>query len=121
MKEITVTRRLPVKYTVDLCVVGAGPAGIAAAVTAAGRGAKVLLIDGTAVPGGMSTAGLVPIFMPCSDGIHFLPDGFGRKVLDRLQSAAAVRGFKSGLTINAEHLKRIYEDLLTEAGVDILY
>lgn len=30
MKEITVTRRLPVKYTVDLCVVGAGPAGMAA-------------------------------------------------------------------------------------------
>ncbi len=37
MKEIAVTRRIPVRYTVDVCVVGAGPAGIAAAVTAAGQ------------------------------------------------------------------------------------
>ena len=84
MKEVAVTRRIPVRYTVDVCVVGAGPAGIAAAVTAAGQGGKVLLIDSATVPGGMSTAALVPVLMPCSDGVHFLPGGFGRKVLDRL-------------------------------------
>lgn len=121
MKEIAVTRRIPVRYTVDVCVVGAGPAGIAAAVTAAGQGGKVLLIDSAAVPGGMSTAALVPVLMPCSDGVHFLPGGFGRKVLDRLQASAAARNFKSGLSINAEHLKRIYEDLLTESGAELLY
>lgn len=46
MKEITVTRRLPVKYTVDLCIVWAGPAGIAAAVTAAGMAAGMAAVGG---------------------------------------------------------------------------
>ena len=38
MEQISVTRHIPVKYTADICVVGAGPAGVAAAVTAARRG-----------------------------------------------------------------------------------
>ena len=37
---------------VDLLVLGAGPAGMAAAVTARGRGLSVLLLDENAAPGG---------------------------------------------------------------------
>lgn len=121
MEMISVSRNVPVKYTADICIVGAGPAGIAAAVTAARRGGRVLLLDGVAMPGGMSTAALVPVFMSCSDGVNFLPAGFGREVIDRLQALAARRNFDSGLAINAEHLKRVYEDLLTESGVELLY
>ena len=36
----------------DLLVIGAGPAGIAATVTAAERGARVLLVDDNSLPGG---------------------------------------------------------------------
>ena len=36
----------------DVAVVGAGPAGAAAAVTAARSGARVLLVDAEARPGG---------------------------------------------------------------------
>ena len=35
MEQLTIHRNIPVKYTADLCITGAGPAGIAAAVTAA--------------------------------------------------------------------------------------
>ena len=121
MEQISVTRHIPVKYTADICVVGAGPAGVAAAVTAARRGGHVLLIDGMAMPGGMSTAALVPVFMSCTDGVNFLPAGFGREVIDRLQALAARRNFDSGLAINAEHLKRVYDDLLAESNVEPLY
>ena len=43
MEQISVTRHIPVKYTADICVVGAGPAGVAAAVTAARRGGRAPL------------------------------------------------------------------------------
>lgn len=121
MEQISITRSIPVKYTADLCIVGAGPAGVAAAVTAARRGGHVLLIDGTAMAGGMSTAALVPVFMNCTDGVNFLPAGFGTEVIDRLQALAARRNFERHDTINAEHLKRVYEELLTESGVEVLY
>ncbi|WP_295808071.1 FAD-dependent oxidoreductase [uncultured Victivallis sp.] len=121
MEQLTIHRNIPVKYTADLCIAGAGPAGIAAAVTAARRGVRVLLIDHLAMPGGMSTAALVPVFMPCSDGVNFLAAGFGSEVIDRLQKFAARRNFDSGLAINAEHLKRVYDDLLAESGVKPLY
>lgn len=121
MEQLTIHRNIPVKYTADLCIAGAGPAGIAAAVTAARRGVRVLLIDHLAMPGGMSTAALVPVFMPCSDGVNFLAAGFGSEVIDRLQKFAARRNFDSGLSINAEHLKRVYDDLLAESGVEPLY
>lgn len=37
-KTIRYQRELPVKYTVDILVVGGGPAGVAAAVSAARQG-----------------------------------------------------------------------------------
>ena len=69
----------------------------------------------------MSTAALVPVFMPCSDGVNFLAAGFGSEVIDRLRQLSARRNFDSGLAINAEHLKRVYDDLLAESGVEPLY
>ena len=36
---------IPVKYHADICVIGAGPAGIAAAVSAARLGKKVILLE----------------------------------------------------------------------------
>lgn len=121
-ESILITRNVPIRYTVDVCVTGAGPGGIAAAVVAARQGAKVLLLDAHTMPGGMSTAGRVPVLMPCSDGVNFLPDGFGREVIERFTAVSNAYGFdNSGIFLNAEQLKRIYEDLLTGAGVELLY
>ncbi|WP_206782010.1 FAD-dependent oxidoreductase [Mesorhizobium sp. DCY119] len=48
--------------TADLCVVGAGAAGVAAAVEAARRGLKVCLLDGFSQIGGQSVNGLIGTF-----------------------------------------------------------
>lgn len=113
---------IAVRHSVDVCITGAGPAGIAAAVTAARQGAKVLLLDAHTMPGGMSTAGRVPVLMPYSDGVHFLPGGFGKEVFDRTVEVSGQHGFGNcGGLLHAEQLKLIYEDLLTEAGVELLY
>jgi glycine/D-amino acid oxidase-like deaminating enzyme len=57
----TVTMKLLKEY--DVIVVGAGIAGISAAVKAGRTGASVLLVEQYGFVGGMSTAGMVSPFM----------------------------------------------------------
>ncbi len=114
MQTFNLSLEIPLKYSVEICIAGAGPGGIAAAVTAARRGRNVILLDAHTMAGGMSTAALVPVFMTLSDGVHFLPDGFGREIVYGLNP-------DGGSRIPTEKLKRLYEKLLTDAGVNVLY
>ena len=52
-------RRTPVFADCDLLVVGGGPAGLAAAVSAARQGARTLLVERYGFFGGMGTACLL--------------------------------------------------------------
>ena len=52
----------------DVVAVGAGVAGIAAAVAAARRGHKVALIEKQTIIGGLATSGLIYIYLPLCDG-----------------------------------------------------
>ena len=110
--SIHLSLEIPVKYCADICVIGAGPAGIAAAVSAARLGKKVILLDANTFPGGLSTAARVPVLMPYSDGKRILMNGFGEDFLQRL----GTRG-----PLEAEHVKRVFDEMLGEAGVDVLY
>ena len=58
---------LPVYRDVDVAVIGAGPAGIAAAVSAARNKAKVFVFDQWGCVGGMATMGGVGPFMNSFD------------------------------------------------------
>ncbi len=122
MNTLDFKRRIPVKYTPDLCVVGAGPAGVAAAVSAARTGARTLLLEAQSFPGGMSTAALVPIFMPFTDGHHFLAGGIGETIYRRLRQCCIDRyDFDCHEAIPAELLKLVYDQMIEEAGVQVLY
>ncbi|MFZ7120510.1 MAG: FAD-dependent oxidoreductase [Eubacteriaceae bacterium] len=57
MVEIPSTAGEDEEYTVDVCVVGAGGAGTAAAVQSARDGAKVILLEKSAIPGGLGAQG----------------------------------------------------------------
>jgi len=109
-------REIPVKHEVDVCVAGGGPAGVATAVTAARQGCSVYLAEEQACFGGMGTAGLVPAFMQFSDGVNFLAGGIGEEILEKLRNAGGT-GPDSGFSIRSEVLKRVYDDLLLEAGL----
>lgn len=52
----------------DVTVCGAGVAGVAAALAAARRGMKTLLIEKTTQPGGLATGGLVLVYLALCDG-----------------------------------------------------
>ena len=52
-------RQIPVTHEVDVLVVGAGPAGVCAAISAARMGVDTLLIEQQGTVGGIATAGLM--------------------------------------------------------------
>lgn len=116
MGMLNFNREIPVREEVDIFVAGGGPAGISAAVCAARQGRKVFLAEMHTCLGGMGTAGLVPAFMPFSDGVNFTADGIGREVLDKLLAEGGTDPeWWNG--IRAEVLKRVYDRMAAEAGV----
>ncbi len=116
---VRVTREVPVTYQVDVCVVGGGPAGVSAAVTAATTGRRVLLVEQTGSFGGAGTVGGVAELMNFDDGVHFLADGFGRRVHDALFGPCKFR--RQCRNVKTEKIKRLYDRLVVESGADFLF
>ena len=119
MKKVQYSKSIEVRYETDVLVAGGGPAGVAAAVTAARQGRKVRIIEAGTCLGGLGTAGLVPAFMQFGDGEHFLAGGFGEELLERAKKEGGVR--QNGSSIIVEGLKLIYEKMMEEAGVEFTY
>ena len=73
----------------DVCVIGGGPAGVAAAIAAARSGARVCLVERTGSLGGMATSGLVGPFMTCfdRDGEERTVGGIFLEIIRRLADA----------------------------------
>ncbi|MFW6157957.1 MAG: FAD-dependent oxidoreductase, partial [Planctomycetota bacterium] len=117
----------------DLIVVGAGPAGTAAAVAGARRGCRTLLIERQGFAGGMATAGLVNPFLgnyyrdPQTERESDLSGGIFAEVLDRLRARGAARRYRFGEggsfydAFDEAVLRVVYDELLAEAGVRVLF
>ena len=121
-KEIVFQRRIPVRHEVDVFVAGGGPAGVAASVAAARQGCRVFLAERSIALGGMGTAGMLPVFMTFSDGVHMLAGGIGDEIQKMLhQRDGNGPGDTHERTIRAEVLKRVYDDLVQKAGVDFTF
>ncbi len=85
------TRDVPLYGEYDVCVIGGGPAGVAAAICAARKGMNTLLVEATGALGGMATSGLVGPFMTSydRDGDEPTVGGIFREIVDRLCEADA--------------------------------
>jgi len=119
-QQVCFNRTIPIRHEVDIFIAGGGPAGVAAAVCAARSGCSVFLAEGQSCLGGMGTSGLVPAFMQFSDGINFLAAGIGEEILNKLRNAGG-DGPDNMFSIRAEVFKRLYDDLLVEAGVEFTF
>ncbi len=114
---------IPLEDGYDVLVAGGGPAGCAAAAAAARAGAKTILLERFGALGGMGTLGLVPAWCPGSDGIHTVYGGLAqlvrRKSTEQLPFVSS--DDQDWTPIDAEALKRVYDDLLEEFGAEVRF
>lgn len=113
----------------DVAVLGGGPAGIAAALSAARSGAKTILVERYGFLGGMSTLALVYPWMTfhASSGEQVI-HGVAQEIVDHLMKRNAspghlrdTIGFVYSVTpYQAEVYKVLAFELLEEAGVQLL-
>ena len=68
MKTVGFWEEVPQKGEYDVLVAGGGVAGVAAAVSAARLGKKVLLVEKSVKLGGLATLGLINLFVPMCNG-----------------------------------------------------
>ncbi|MBE6652489.1 MAG: FAD-dependent oxidoreductase [Ruminococcaceae bacterium] len=122
----------------DIAVCGGGFAGIAAALSAAREGRRVILFEKEYLLGGLGTAGLVTVYLPLCDGCgHQVSFGIAEELL-RLSITYGADAMYPGNWLDSDgprgidhhrfmvqynpHIFAILaEKLLTESGVDILY
>ncbi len=85
-------REVPIIGRPDVLVVGAGSAGLAAAIAAARRGADTWLVERSAMIGGLATVGLVNLLLTLDDGAGTqVVAGLVQEVVDRLRAAGRCR------------------------------
>ena len=123
-----------VKY--DVVAVGAGVAGIAAALAAARRGLKTAVIEKQTIIGGLATSGLIYIYLPLCDGngkqvikgiseemlkksMEFSPfdlpqkwNGTGKSSIGQRKDRYQVDFSPAGFTLSLD-------EMLRDAGVDL--
>lgn len=117
------------RITYDVAVCGGGPAGVAAAISAARAGARTLLIERYGFLGGNSTAGGVNPWMTFHDHRgHQVIRGIGEEIVQRLKALGGTPGhvhdtigFVSRFVpLDHDVLKFLFDDMLMEVGVDVL-
>lgn len=119
---MTTKGNFPLLAESDIVISGGGPAGVAAALAAARRGYRVLLLEQTGTLGGLATSGLVPTFAPSTDGERFLYGGIYEEIDRELCRRMGVECKPaSWQAIDAEIMKRLLDDLIEAAGVRVLF
>lgn len=122
-KVIEPRQEIPILHQTDVLVVGAGPAGVTAAIAAARAGAKTTLVERYGHFGGLWTGGLVLIVLGhWVKGNKQVCQGIGEEMMQRLE--AFDRGIvnrRPGVnpTVDAEALKYLMVEMVLEARIDV--
>ena len=118
---ISYSRELPIIGPFDVLVCGGGPAGIAAAVTAAENGAKVAMIEQNSYLGGMATGGCVNPMSEFSYKGERVIGGFPWRFAQELIKAngAILEEPRGNLSFNPEIYKLVAQRLVQQAGITL--
>ena len=109
----------------EIAVIGAGPAGLSAAITAARHGRKVLLLEKNGFLGGNATLGL-PLLGFLDLAGRRIVGGIAQEYVDRLTKRGQCIGHRtcpkhnSVTNIDPEGFKTLAIEMCREAGVQVL-
>ncbi|MFN2109744.1 MAG: FAD-dependent oxidoreductase, partial [Anaerolineae bacterium] len=112
----------------DVLVVGAGVAGVAAALECARAGLHTALVEKTALVGGLATTGLVNIYLPLCDGLgHQVTYGIAEELLHlsiKYGPGDVPDGWREGrgrylTTFSPASFVLALDETLEDAGVDL--
>lgn len=129
---------VPVIAEYDVCVVGGGVAGVAAALAAAREGAKTCLIEKEYALGGLATLGLIVIYLPLCDGrgrqvisgiseellrasLKYAPGNLPACWADASGDREARKTARYRTNFEAAPFMIALEELLLDAGVTLMY
>lgn len=127
---IEAQKELPVIALPEVLVVGAGPAGLGAAIAAARNGAKTLLVERYGFPGGNLTTSMVnPIFTFHDIHGRKVIKGITDEMVSRMVAVGASVGHVTDMTFDnasmtpfdPERSKVVLLEMLEESGVDLLF
>lgn len=131
MKTVSFTRTIKAEDQYDILVAGGGPAGVAAAITAARRGSRVLLVEATGCLGGMGTSGLVTTFGPMGNGKRTLVGGFALELIETMHARGLlgpevtpeywITHYNRWIPFHHEGLKLLLDELCLAAGVEVRF
>ena len=116
-------KRYEFKY--EIAVIGGGPAGLTAALAAARKGKKVLLLDKNGYLGGNATLGLPLLGFLDLDGRR-ITGGIAQEYVSRLTERGQCFGHRtcpkhnSVTNIDPEGFKILAIEMCREAGVDVI-
>jgi hypothetical protein len=118
-------KEIPVVAETDVLVVGAGPAGVTAAISASRAGAKTMLVERYNHPGGLWTGGLVlPLLsthaMDKRKKFKQVIYGIGDEIAQRLREIGMAI-HEVNPVIDPEAGKYVMEVMIRDAGVEMLY
>lgn len=112
-------RKVPVAGSADVLVCGGGPAGIAAAFTAARNGARTLLIERHPFLGGIWTAGALTILIDT-----YNKSGIMKEILSRLDKDGGMEiwsRFPQFQVYGLEAMKCLLDDMVKEVQLPVQF
>jgi hypothetical protein len=122
-RTMTKTETLPVSHEVEVLVVGGGPAGVAAAFTAARAGLDTLVVEQFNCLGGVATAGghgHICLYSAWGTGDRVV-GGIPFEMAQRVTAAGYGVHSNSSSDFEVEGMKLVLEQMAEECGLRILY